>query len=578
MRRLSARGLPWLGFYLLLVGLLTWPLAAHLATHLPSTASPCNYDNLHIGWAMASQCHALATPGVGWGQANIYHPVGDALFYGPPGLGALPIFGSVYALTGNPTLSLNVLFLLANALTAWAIHIVLRRWTDSSLAGFLGAFAYLTSRWVLWKFLPSAPHYTVLFWFPFLIDAAARARGRWRDALAVAVLAALQCLADPVYVAAAVLGPLGLLAVSRLARHESRASGLALVGAIAIAFLLLTPVYLPYIAIREANPGLATQSYWAHPIFLNAVRLRLPWGFLAETRPTSFAPGLVGLVLAGLFVATRTSVAKAETLRRGFQHALLWTLTGLLLTVTRTVFWQGREIVLPHVVLWEWFPFLENLRAQERPSVAALIGFCLLVGLSFRVLAMELHRLFRGGFLALVAVAVLSVTIVSGTWLQYSRGTLLPAALARRPLPPTYPIKVAIGPTDPLLAEIRATAGPLLELPVLGPFDDFMPDFHAAAMYRSIQHWRPLLNGYASYWPAAWPARMRLADKLPDPQALDTLVRETGLSSILIHCDFLLRPGWCAEWQAIAARGGNAKLKLVAQEGDELLFDIRPRS
>ncbi len=562
-------------FYLLLVVWLTWPLAADPARRLPATTSPCNYDNLHIGWAMAWQCHAVATPGASLGQANIYHPTDNALFYGPPGLGGLLLFGPIYALSGNPTLALNGLFLLANALTAWAVHTVLRRWTTSSVAGFLGAFAYLTSRWVLWKFLPSAPHYTVLWWFPFLIDAAARAEGRLRDAARVGVLTALQCLADPVYVAAAVLGPLGLLTAGRLVRRATRPSGFALLGGLALAAALLWPVYLPYLAVRAANPELATQSYWAHPIFLEAVRLRLPLGFLAETRPTSFAPLLLLPIGLGLFSAWRARVVPPEPVRRGLAHALLWTSVGLALSVTPSVVWDGRDLALPHAVLWRWFPFLENLRAQERPSVAALFGICLLVGLAYRVLAAEIERVCRGGVRAAVVTAALVVAITGGTWLQYSRGIGLPEALARRPLPPAYPTRIAIGPDAPLLAQIRAGEGPLLELPVIGLFDDFMPDFHAAAMYRSIQHWRPLLNGYASYWPADWPERMRTADRLPDPAALRTLVRETGLRTILVHCNFLLRQGWCAEWRDLAARGGDERLRFVAAADDDLLFEIR---
>ncbi len=564
-----------LAFYLLLVVWLTWPLAADPAHRLPATTSPCNYDNLHIGWAMAWQCHAVATADADLGQANIYHPTDSALFYGPPGLGGLLLFGPIYALSGNPTLALNGLFLLANALTAWAIHTVVRRWTASSVAGFLGAFTYLTSRWVLWKFLPSAPHYTALWWFPFLIDAAARTEGRVRDGARVGVLTALQCLADPVYVAAAVLGPLGLLTAGRLLRRATRASGLALLGGLVLAAALLWPVYLPYLAVRAANPGLATQSYWAHPIFLDAVRLRLPFGFLAETRPTSFAPLLLLPIGLGLIAAWRAGVALSEPVRRGLTHALLWTVVGLLLSVGPSVVWSGRDVVLPHAVLWRWFPFLENLRAQERPSVAALIGICLLVGLAYRVLAAETRRVLHGGKAAAVATAVLAVAIAGATWLQYSHGLGLPEALARRPLPPAYPTRIAIGPDTPLLAQIREGEGPLLELPVIGPFGDFMPDFHAAAMYRSIQHWRPLLNGYASYWPASWPERMRTADRLPDPAAVATLVADTGLRTILVHCSFLLRQGWCAEWRELAARGGDERLRFVAAEGDDLLFEIR---
>ncbi len=562
-------------FYLLLVVWLTWPLAADPARRLPYTTESCLYDSTFTGWAMAWQCRALVTPGVSFDQANIYHPTDGALFYGPTLPGGLLLFGPIYGLTGNPTLALNGLFLLASALTAWAIHTVLRRWTASSVAGFLGAFAYLTSRYVLWKFLPSAPQFTALWWFPFLIDAAARAEGRVRDAAWVGVLVVLQCLADAVYVAPTVLGPLGFLTLVRLVRRPTRASGFALLGGLALAGALLSPLYLPYLALRAANPMLATQSYWTHWMVVSLSRFELPFGFLAETRPTSFAPLLLLVIIAGLVVAWRRPAARVESVGRGLTHALLWTAGGLLLSVGPNVVWFGRDVALPHAFIWRWFPFLENLRAQERLSLVALIGICLLVGLAYRVLAAELQRVLRGGLLAAAVTTAMAATIVAVTWLQYSHGFGLPEALARHPLPPGYPTRLAIGPDAPLLAEIRAGEGPLLELPVTGPSGDFKPGYHADAMYRSIWHWRPLLNGYASYWPAAWPERMRTAARLPDAGALLELVRDTGLRTILVHCNSPLGEDWCVKWRELATRGGDERLRFVAAEGGDLLFEVR---
>ena len=55
------------------------------------------------------------------------------------------------------------------------------------------------------------------------------------------------------------------------------------------------------------------------------------------------------------------------------------------------------------------------------------------------------------------------------------------------------------------------------------------------AMYRSLSHWRPLLNGYASYWPAGWKERMADATRLPDAAVLARLVRDTGVTTIIVR-------------------------------------------
>ena len=64
-----------------LVTWLTWPLARHLATHLPNTVLTCQSDTLLITWALAWMSHALVTAPWTLADANIYHPAPHALFY-----------------------------------------------------------------------------------------------------------------------------------------------------------------------------------------------------------------------------------------------------------------------------------------------------------------------------------------------------------------------------------------------------------------------------------------------------------------------------------------------------------------
>jgi hypothetical protein len=92
-------------------------------------------------------------------------------------------------------------------------------------------------------------------------------------------------------------------------------------------------------------------------------------------------------------------------------------------------------------------------------------------------------------------------------------------------------------------------------------------------MYRSIFHWRPLLNGYSSYWPIGFPERMALAQKLPDPEALEALTRETGLAMILVHLRGI-GPAKRRAWLSAANRGGPGGLRLVARHKDDLLLAV----
>src|SRR5439155_1299480 len=109
-QRLAAAIVP-LALYCVAVVWLTWPLAAHLRTHLPSTEVACSFDTLLIAWVLAWQTHALATAPLHFAQANIYHPARHALFYCEAGVGALPYFAPAFLLTGSPALALNVTLL-----------------------------------------------------------------------------------------------------------------------------------------------------------------------------------------------------------------------------------------------------------------------------------------------------------------------------------------------------------------------------------------------------------------------------------------------------------------------------------
>src|SRR5574341_1385246 len=95
-----------------LVVWLTWPLAAHLTTHLPDTWRGCRFDTPHVAWALAHQTRALTTAPAELGDANAYYPAPHALFYTDAGPGALPLFAPVFLATDNPTLSINLTLLL----------------------------------------------------------------------------------------------------------------------------------------------------------------------------------------------------------------------------------------------------------------------------------------------------------------------------------------------------------------------------------------------------------------------------------------------------------------------------------
>src|SRR5262245_39561724 len=155
--------------YMSLVVWLTWPLGARVTSSLPDTWPGCRIDTLLVGWALSHESRALLTGPAHFADGGIYHPTPDSLFYGDAGFGAVPYFLPVFALSGNPTLAVNLTFLGCIALTAWTLHLVVHRWTGSHVGGLIAACTFLATRWVLWTWIPAMPSYAVLQYLPIIM-------------------------------------------------------------------------------------------------------------------------------------------------------------------------------------------------------------------------------------------------------------------------------------------------------------------------------------------------------------------------------------------------------------------------
>jgi len=211
----------------------------------------------------------------------------------------------------------------------------------------------------------------------------------------------------------------------------------------------------------------------------------------------------------------------------------------------------------------------------SRIGVAALMGLAILSGAAFAECERLVVRQARSRSAALVARSGLAALLAAAIYWNYAAAESQ-IFVHRTAVPSLYRIAEAVTPAPTLLPLIRRIEGPLLELPV--PAIQFAldpsasPEQQARAMYRSIYHWRPLLNGYNSFWPIGFPERMTLANRLPDRRALAELRSQTGLKTILVHTDEM-RADQRAVWLGVAG-GRRRELRLVGREGDDLLFEV----
>ena len=306
--------------------------------------------------------------------------------------------------------------------------------------------------------------------------------------------------------------------------------------------------------------------------------------------PGAVSPVCAVLVLAGALalIAARVRRMAPVAAPSAWRHGTLWVVIGLVISLPAVGYWGSTRVELPQAFAGHWLPIADFLRDPTRLGVDCLLGWAILSGLAFAECARWLTP--ARALVAQVARLALAALVVTAMYVHYVRGALLPGSEVRV-LPAAYPSAPAIGADSPIVTVLRETDGPLLELPVgLLSLASFFRH-HTVAMYRSIYHWRPLLNGYSSYWPKGFDARMALARRLPDARALAELRGETGLATILVHTgDWLLKDplpphpvsrltvaaerAQLARWLRIAANGGRDDLRLLVRDGDDLLFAV----
>src|SRR5262249_15518087 len=262
-RAVPGRVLSVLPFYVGIVAIRWWPLPVHLDEQLPYIPPLLESDRLYSMWTLAWSSHTLSTHPTHLADANIYFPVPDALFYGPTGVGALPLFAPVYLLSGSAVGAINITFLASIALTAWTLHLLVHRWTGSHLAGAVAACSLFANGWLTCVFVPTAPHLAVLQYWPLIIGAAAAPAASLGAPFTLWALVLVQCLTDVVYVAPALLAPLALLGVVRLARRATRGAGMSLLLVVLLAAASLLPIYRAHWRVAAANPRLSQQAFWS---------------------------------------------------------------------------------------------------------------------------------------------------------------------------------------------------------------------------------------------------------------------------------------------------------------------------
>jgi hypothetical protein len=101
-----------LAVYTLATIVCTWPLAAHLRTHIPAPSHPTTHDDaLLLGWVLSWDVHQLLRAPLRLYEANLFHPLHHSLAYSEAMLSEALLVLPLAPLTPDPTLLYNVTLL-----------------------------------------------------------------------------------------------------------------------------------------------------------------------------------------------------------------------------------------------------------------------------------------------------------------------------------------------------------------------------------------------------------------------------------------------------------------------------------
>jgi hypothetical protein len=261
------------------------------------------------------------------------------------------------------------------------------------------------------------------------------------------------------------------------------------------------------------------------------------------------------LLLVSPTARARTRVFLRE---RGYFVAMLLAAMWLSLGPIPQSLGRPVEIVAPYRLLLEYVPGFDGVRVPARFAMIVALALAALAG--YGAAWVSRARLGRAILFVAAVIAVLEGTrlpfIVNGAYALRDFNTP-EARLVRPARAPAVYREFAAQPSDAVL----------IELP-LGP-----PDFDLRAMFYSVVHWRPLVNGYSGFYP---PHYGRLITALSEiPRHADVSIealRSTGATHLILHQAAYRDGEGEATAQVLTAAGATE----LFRDGSDLLF-LLPR-
>lgn len=564
--------------------------------HEITTSVPANLgDPPFIGWFLAWGWHASHTSPLHMFDANVFWPYVNTLAWSESMLPAVPVFGLLFVLSGNPLFAMNMLMLgllLVALLSTYALTRWLTSRTDAAIVAAVafGFTGFMLGQWGhmhLWAvgFLPLG----FLLLFRLLEDptyprAVVLALVNTCIMLLALYFGALWALCVPVVL------------ITWCVRHRPRAR---MVGTLAVCGVLTAALAIPALLPYQKAAGEQGLERPLDPtLYMDLKDLATPpaGSFVWEEilpEPEGgvehvLFPGMVVSVLAlvgftGFLVTRRREATDLETTapdapdapdapgvtagsspivvpdRRVFVWALLN--CGLVsFVVALGAEFHGFE-GMPFRYLHDYVPGFTGIRGASRLVVVAVLAWTVLAGIGYAwVTSAVVRRRALAWTICGATVALVCMELAAPLgWEHFDRS----------------PERLAVYEA---LAE--APDGAVVELPMPNVAVD--PDawayLEAPRTLYSSWDWHPRLNGYSGYIPSAYSKDVETMSTFPSPESLELLAERRVRYVVLhegmetAHLDY--DPLWKDEISGIVdylPEGATAE-----RHGDAWLVDLGP--
>jgi hypothetical protein len=556
--------------------LLTYPMASRLADHLFGGG-----DSFFLPWVLARVFHSLARAPSKLFDANIFYPAPDSLAFSEHHLSAQLLYAPLYALSGNPVLSYNLVLLLSFVCSGLAMFALVRHITGDSVAAAIAGFAFAFSP-------PRFAHYPhlqflLIWWSPLALLFLERhlLRRSWRDFALFCATFWLQWLASTylgLFLATMVVVRLGCAARSEPGVIRSlRALGEWAAFA-AGSVVVLTPFMLPYLrvsrqwgftrSLMDNISGSAEPSSYLTVFPGNYLYGDLLSNFSYLVWPKPLFPGFlpIALALLGGWVALRRDV-QPSLARAGASRAYLVVgAAAFVLSLGPFLIWRGHvtSVPLPYLAFYHLVPGYQAIRVPARLGLWVGLVTSILAGVGYHWLRETIGKRWAGWRALPLLHGMLGAFVVGGFALEaYS---------------PVRPLPVPVNERVPAVYRFLAAKGtsPLIELPMPKTVGrDVVHSQEMKRTYFSIYHRRPMVNGYSGFTPPSFDEIATFVNTGPRPEVVDALAA-LGVRTVVLHLDEMSgaeRRAWEGAdlgglgLREVAGFGGDRVLDIVSEPG-----------